>query len=124
MKTQADRRRCDVEYEVGKMVYLKFRPYCQATVTKRPCEKLAPKYFGPYQIVKRISKVAYKLDLPDETSIHPMFHLSQLKQALNSQTPIEPHPPQLKNEFEWIAEPQDVYAYRFNDQTREWELLV
>jgi hypothetical protein len=45
--------------------------------------KLSPRYVGPYPIVKRIRKVAYKLELPPElTGVHPVFHVSQLRKCV------------------------------------------
>jgi hypothetical protein len=39
--------------------------------------KLAPRYVGPYQICRRIGKLAYKLELLEElTGVHPVFHVS------------------------------------------------
>jgi hypothetical protein len=45
--------------------------------------KLAPRYVGPYRICKRIGKLAYKLELPEELAgVHPVFHVSQLHKCL------------------------------------------
>ncbi|KAL0439270.1 UNVERIFIED_CONTAM: hypothetical protein Slati_2410000 [Sesamum latifolium] len=42
--------------------------------------KLKPRYIGPCEIIKRVEKVAYKLNLPPNTSrIHDVFHVSHLK---------------------------------------------
>jgi hypothetical protein len=45
--------------------------------------KLAPRYVGPYKILKQCGPVAYRLQLPDILSaVHNVFHVSQLKKCL------------------------------------------
>jgi hypothetical protein len=45
--------------------------------------KLEPRYVGPYRIIKKSGRVAYKLDLPHEMgAIFLVFHVSQLKKCL------------------------------------------
>jgi hypothetical protein len=63
------------EFQVGEAVLLKLQPYAQTSVINRPCAKLALKYFGPFTIVERIGVVAYKLALPEDCAIHPVFHI-------------------------------------------------
>ena len=40
--------------------------------------KLAPKRYGPFKIIKEISPVAYRLQLPPTWTIHDVFHASLL----------------------------------------------
>ena len=40
---------------------------------------LIPKYDGPFEIVKKVGVVAYKLKLHERLQIHPTIHVSFLK---------------------------------------------
>jgi hypothetical protein len=47
--------------------------------------KLAPRYIGPFPIVKKCGSMAYKLDLPSSLAgVHDIFHVSQLKKCLKA----------------------------------------
>jgi len=51
-------------------------------VFKRAYQKLASKFYGPYPIEEKIRNVAYKLKLPFDSCVHPVFCVSLLKKKL------------------------------------------
>lgn len=66
------------------MIFVKIQPYVQFTLAPRSNQKLAYKFFGLFPVLARIGSVAYKLQLPASLSVHPVFHVSQLKKAVTS----------------------------------------
>ncbi|WMV24572.1 hypothetical protein MTR67_017957 [Solanum verrucosum] len=65
-KSYADNRRRDLEFEVGDWVYLKISPM-KGVMRFGKKGKLSPRFVGPYQVLKRIGKLSYELDLPNES---------------------------------------------------------
>jgi hypothetical protein len=93
MKKQADKSRSEISFEVGESVFLKMQPYVQSSLAPRSNQKLAFKFFGPYKIIAKVGSVAYKLDLPTSSSIHPVFHVSQLKKVVSGNVEVTPDVP-------------------------------
>lgn len=49
------------------------------------------KYIGPYRIWKKLGQVDYELELPQELFfMHPVFHMSLLKQVIVDLSLIAP----------------------------------
>ncbi|GKE63415.1 putative reverse transcriptase domain-containing protein [Tanacetum coccineum] len=81
-KSYADKRRKPLEFKVGDRVLLKVSPW-KGMVRFGKKVKLAPRYVGPFKIMKCVRPVAYRLKLPQELScVHDTFHVSNLKKCL------------------------------------------
>ncbi len=76
MKSYADKNDSFREFRIVDLVYLKLQPYVQSLVSRRANHKLSFIYFGPFQILDKVGKVVYCLQLPPDSSIHPVFHVS------------------------------------------------
>nr|GEU35873.1 putative reverse transcriptase domain-containing protein [Tanacetum cinerariifolium] len=91
-KSNADKRRKPLESNVGDCMLLKVSLW-KGVVRFGKKGKLAPRYMGPFEIVKCVGPVAYCLRLPQELScIYYVFHVSNLKKCLadsDLQVPLE-----------------------------------
>ncbi|GJY45087.1 putative reverse transcriptase domain-containing protein [Tanacetum coccineum] len=71
-----------LEFEVGDQVLLKVSPW-KGVICFVKKGKLEPRYVGPFEILRRVSLVAYRLRLPEElSSVHDTFHVSNLTKCL------------------------------------------
>jgi hypothetical protein len=93
-------------------VLLKLQPYTQSSVAHRPYPKLSNKFFGPYKVVERIGQVAYHLNLPSDSQIHPVFHISQLKTFTPDHTTIFSTLPVLTDLQATTAQPEAILECR------------
>ncbi|XP_022847828.1 uncharacterized protein LOC111370379 [Olea europaea var. sylvestris] len=111
MKWIVDVKRRNVQFNVEDVVYLKIRPYSHKR-SSWPNEKLAPRFYGPFVVEKKVGLVAYKLTLPFNCHILVVFHVSQLRKAeANSQLVIHISS-QLNEELEMLVEPKAVLRVR------------
>lgn len=93
MQAQANRKRRDHPFKVGDKVFLAVR---QNQLPPGLSPKLSAKFSGPFPIVAAVGSHAFKLDLPSTVNIHPVFHVSQLKPCVASDSSTVPtHPPPL-----------------------------
>ena len=62
------------KYKIGDLVWLEGRHLR----TNQPTAKLAPRRHGPFKVIQVMSAVNYRLELPTQWSIHPVFHIDLL----------------------------------------------
>ncbi|RVW72135.1 hypothetical protein CK203_057978 [Vitis vinifera] len=65
-----------------------------------------------YQIEQQIGKVAYKLNLPEGSKIHPIFHVSLLKKKLGEPNNTTVELPLTDDEEEIVLEPEGILDTR------------
>eukprot|EP00253_Pinus_taeda_P020427 PITA_20427 len=89
MKQQVDQHRSECQFQEGDQAFLRLQPYKQTSLKYKGCQKLSPKFYGPYRILQRIGEVAYKLALPPTAKIHLVFHVSCLKKVIGNNFRIQ-----------------------------------
>ncbi|KAH7434535.1 hypothetical protein KP509_06G022000 [Ceratopteris richardii] len=80
-KAYADPKRRDVTFQAGDQVYIRIPERSEKFKTGQ-CAMLSPRYCGPFPITKKVGLRAYELQLPYESWIHPVFHVSRLRKSL------------------------------------------
>ena len=92
------------KYAVGDRVWLDGRNLR----TDQPTSKLAPRRHGPFVIAQVMSPVSYRLELPHQWRIHPVFHTDLLTPYRETKTHGEnyqrPPPELIDNEEEFEVE--------------------
>lgn len=121
-KRYADLKRKHREFNVGDKVWLSR----VNIATKDPCRKLSAKVLGPYTVIERIGSLAYRLALPPNVRIYPVFHVSLLKPFYESQEELShgllpSHRDPVLNEEE-ETQVKEILESRI--RRGQWEFLV
>jgi ribosomal protein L21E len=92
-KSYTDKHRRKLEFAVGDLVYLKVSPMLNVYRFGNKW-KLSPRYVGPFQVVKQISPLAYKIEMPPNlVAVHDVFHVSQLRKCVHYPSQVIRHEP-------------------------------
>ena len=118
-------------------------PEHSKTLSTGPVPKFSPRYCGPFRVLKRVGNVAYKLELPEHSKVHPIFHVSHLRKWLHdgdnvvdtgvlveyTEPPMEPHEPKRILAFRVRRTRHSVYKEalvkwkNFEDKASMWEQI-
>ena len=60
MKQQADQGHSERQFAEGDQVFLRLQPYKINSLKVDHCQKLAPKLYGPYIVLKHVGQVIYQ----------------------------------------------------------------
>ena len=110
------------QYNVGNQVWLEGKNL----QLPHQVTKLVPKRYGPFKIIKEISPVAYRLQLPPTWTIHDMFHASLLSPY--SETPLHgpkfsrPPPDLIGGEEEYKVE--SIRSHPYFGRNKKLQFLI
>ena len=113
-----NRGRVDRSFIEGDLVLLSTRKL----TLKRPhsSKKFCPLFVGPFKVLERVGRSAYRLELPDACKMHPVLHVSKLWKY--HADPARPHsvpePVLLENAEHF--EVQDILAVRGKQESRHY----
>ena len=87
-KSYADKRSTNLEFKVGDRVFLKVSPL-RNVILFGSVGKLAPRFVGPFPIIEKVGKIAYRLELPERLAgVHKVFHVSHLWNCLHESAEV------------------------------------
>ncbi|RDX70932.1 hypothetical protein CR513_49770, partial [Mucuna pruriens] len=89
-KIYHDKKRKDLEFNKGNHIFLKVTPWSEVGKALKS-HKLSPRSLDPYQILKRVSEVAYQIAfLFVLANLHDVFHLDDIQVRDNLSYEVQP----------------------------------
>lgn len=79
MKEHYDKRHQPKFFNVGDLVNLRLHKGYQVPAIRS--KKIGPQLVGPFRVLKRIGRLAYQLELPDNMRIHDVISIAHLEPA-------------------------------------------
>ncbi|XP_027337168.1 uncharacterized protein LOC113850840 [Abrus precatorius] len=123
-KSYYDKRRKQLEFQVRDHVFLKVSPVTEVGRALKS-QKLSPKFIGLFEVLSRIGLAVYRIALPPNLSnLHPVFHVSQLRQYVSDPSHvIDLDPVQVREDLSYDVYPMRIADYRVK-QLRSQEISL
>ena len=104
MKWYYDQHKQEVQFKVGDKVLIRGKDLR----VKVSNDKLSAKNFGPYDIIEQLGPVTFRLRLPAQMRVHPVFHASKLipyhADVIGNRNPSNPPPIEVEGYDEYEVE--------------------
>ena len=98
-----------VFFRVGDLVNLQL--YCDYTVPAILHRKIQQQFVGPFQILERIGRLAYRLELPGTMKIHPVISIAHLEPATKPEEDLFKRPrPQLEHPLPVVVDGEQEFV--------------
>lgn len=91
-KHHYDRKHQPMYLAEGDWAYLRLHKGYSIPSTEALGKKLSQQYVGPFEVLEKVGKLAYRLGIPDEWKIHPVFSIAQLEPAPGPDPHRRPRP--------------------------------
>ena len=113
-KLAYNRRHQPLFMKVGEWALLRLHKGYSILATARVTKKLTQQYVGPFRIMEKVGCLAYKLDVPPDWRIHPVFSMVQL----------EPAPPPAEDPFgrPFPSHPPFIFIEGDTDKVKNFEV--
>jgi hypothetical protein len=89
-------------------VFLQLQSYKKTSLKANHCQRLGPKFYGPYIVLKCVGQVAYQLAFPSHSKFHLVFHVYCLKKVIRTKCQTQTNLPELDEEGSIWLQPQVV----------------
>ena len=86
-KLRYDNRHRLLEFDVGDMVFL--RLHHGYHLPGRPAKAYSQQRAGPYRVLERVGRLAYRLDIPPNSRIHPVISIAHLSPSADGEDPFQ-----------------------------------
>jgi hypothetical protein len=112
MKQQADQGLSERQFAEGDQVFLRLQPYKQTSLKAEHCQKLAPKFYGPYTVLKPCGTSHISVSSAQSVEATSIFHVSCLKKVIGTRCQIQTNLPELAEEGSIWLQPEAVLDQR------------